>query len=59
MRYTVRECVYGKMYYYYDIEADSKKQAMEIYESTYPTNYDSEFNPDDNRFDNHTEVIDE
>ena len=56
-KFIIRESVSGTMYYYYNIEANSEEEAMEIYETTYPSNEDSEFYPDDNGKQNSTEIV--
>ncbi len=58
-KYIIRESVSGYMDYYYSIEADSEKEAMEIYENTYPSDDDSEFVPDDNDNNNSTEIVED
>jgi len=57
-RFLIRESVSGMMHYYYSIEANSEEEAMEIYETTYPSNDDSEFYPDDNG-ENNMEIVEE
>ena len=57
-KYLIRESVSGTTYYYYNIEANSEEEAMEIYETTYPSDNGSEFYPDDNG-EISTEIVEE
>jgi len=57
-KYLIRESISGTMHYCYSIEANSEEEAMEIYETTYPSNDDSEFYPDDNG-EISTEIVEE
>ncbi len=56
-RYTIKEYITGRMCYYYDIEAESEVQAMEIYKNSYPSDDGADFFPDDNG-ENYTEIQD-
>jgi len=57
-KFLIRKSISGMMYYYYSIEANSEEEAMELYETTYPSNDDSEFYPDDNG-ENSIEIVEE
>jgi len=54
--YRVTEIVAGKMYYYYDIKAQSKEDALIVFKNTYPSDNGSEFFPEENGCGNRTEA---